>query len=123
MGVLDGRVALVTGASSGIGEAAAVALAEAGAKVAVNGRRAERLAISGTRSVPWQLNVATALAHLAQLDEALALYTAVRRRSLPEGVATRCDAARQKRHRCATRSPPSSRSTLLRQMPRSRTEQ
>jgi NADP-dependent 3-hydroxy acid dehydrogenase YdfG len=40
---LAGRVALVTGASSGIGEAAAVALAEAGAAVAVSARRAERL--------------------------------------------------------------------------------
>jgi NADP-dependent 3-hydroxy acid dehydrogenase YdfG len=40
---LDGRVALVTGASSGIGEGAALALAEAGAAVAVSARRADRL--------------------------------------------------------------------------------
>ncbi|MCW2601722.1 MAG: L-allo-threonine dehydrogenase, NAD(P)-binding [Frankiales bacterium] len=40
---LEGKVALVTGASSGIGEATAIALAAEGAAVAIAARRTERL--------------------------------------------------------------------------------
>jgi NAD(P)-dependent dehydrogenase (short-subunit alcohol dehydrogenase family) len=41
--ILEGRVAVVTGASSGIGEACAIAFVEKGAKVVLAARRAERL--------------------------------------------------------------------------------
>ena len=43
MGALDGKVAAVTGASSGIGEATALALAGEGAAVAIGARREDRL--------------------------------------------------------------------------------
>ncbi len=46
---LAGKVALITGASSGIGEAAALALVEAGVRVALSGRRKERLDSLATR--------------------------------------------------------------------------
>ncbi|HYH58158.1 MAG TPA: SDR family NAD(P)-dependent oxidoreductase [Thermoleophilaceae bacterium] len=42
-GLLEGRVAVVTGASSGIGEATARALSQAGASVALGARRTDRL--------------------------------------------------------------------------------
>lgn len=46
---LDGRVALVTGASSGIGREIALALAEAGAKVVLVARREAELKVSRTQ--------------------------------------------------------------------------
>ena len=48
-GPLEGRVAAVTGASSGIGEATALALADAGAAVALGARRGDRLEVIAQR--------------------------------------------------------------------------
>ncbi len=62
---LDGRIALVTGASQGIGRACALALAEAGAAVALVARNEEKLAEtatqirdSGGRAETFKLDVA-----------------------------------------------------------------
>ena len=60
MGALDGKRAIVTGASSGIGAATARALAREGAQVAVGARRVERLAELGEGFVALELDVTDA---------------------------------------------------------------
>jgi 3-hydroxy acid dehydrogenase/malonic semialdehyde reductase len=71
---LDGKTAIVTGASSGIGAATARALREAGAKVAVGARRVDRLdgdfthALDVTDPASSERFVAAALEALGGLD-------------------------------------------------------
>ena len=64
MGALDGKVVAITGASSGIGEATALALAEEGAAVALAARRmdrisdlAERILAAGGNAKPFETDV------------------------------------------------------------------
>jgi NADP-dependent 3-hydroxy acid dehydrogenase YdfG len=67
---LEGRVALVTGASSGIGEATAVALVHAGAHVAIAARRRDRLDSLASRLRAMDADVLVLQADL--LDEHVA---------------------------------------------------
>jgi NAD(P)-dependent dehydrogenase (short-subunit alcohol dehydrogenase family) len=73
---LDGRVAVVTGASSGLGVAFAVALAEAGADVVLGARRVDRLAETAAlveRTGRRALTVGTDVADPASCDDLVAL--------------------------------------------------
>ena len=72
---LSGRHALVCGASAGIGQAAAMALAVQGAHVTVLARRAERL--ESLLPVLLELGAQGATALVADLDDREALSTLV----------------------------------------------
>ena len=71
---LSGKVILITGASSGIGRAAALRLAAAGATVLAHGRSRER-----TTEVAQAVGSKPLVADFARLEEVSALATAVRR--------------------------------------------
>lgn len=76
---LSGRTALVTGSTQGIGYAIAVGLARAGARVAVSGRGAERVAaaVERVRADSGSDDVIGAVGDLATEDGAAAVLEAV----------------------------------------------
>jgi NADP-dependent 3-hydroxy acid dehydrogenase YdfG len=76
-GRLDGTVALVTGASSGIGEAAALALADEGATVALAARRTERLDALASRIAAGGGRALACQADLTRETEAASLIERV----------------------------------------------
>jgi NAD(P)-dependent dehydrogenase (short-subunit alcohol dehydrogenase family) len=76
---LEGRTALITGASSGLGRHFALTLAAAGAKVAIAARRSDRLEAlaaeihkAGGVAVPLELDVTQPAAVVAAFDKATA---------------------------------------------------
>ncbi len=78
---LDGRVAILTGASSGLGVGFAAALAEAGADLALGARRADRLAETctlventGRHAIAVRTNVADPDDCTALVDAAMSTY-------------------------------------------------
>lgn len=74
---IRGRVALVTGASSGIGEAVALALASEGVRLAVAARRADRLESLTERAL--KLGAADAAAFPADVTDESAIGTMIDR--------------------------------------------
>ncbi|MBZ6081675.1 SDR family oxidoreductase [Streptomyces olivaceus] len=76
---ISGRTALVTGSTQGIGYAIAVGLARAGARVAVNGRSAERVtaAVDRVRADSGSDGVIAAVGDLATEEGAAAVLEAV----------------------------------------------
>ena len=70
---LEGKVVLVTGASSGIGRELAVTLAQAGARVALGGRSVERLTATRETIMAQGGEAESFPSDLGELDAAQAL--------------------------------------------------
>jgi NAD(P)-dependent dehydrogenase (short-subunit alcohol dehydrogenase family) len=99
---LDGRVAIVTGASAGLGVAFAQALAEAGADVALGARRADRLAAAqalvegaGRKAVAVGTDVADPAQCQALVDAAMDAFGRVDILVNNAGVGTAVPATRE----------------------------
>lgn len=99
---LEGKVAVVTGASSGLGVAFARALAEAGADLALGARRVEKLEetaalvrAAGRRSIEVATDVSRQPDCQALLDEAMAAYGKVDVLVNNAGIGTAVPATRE----------------------------
>ena len=99
---LDGKVAIVTGASSGLGVAFAQALAEAGADVVLGARRVDRLAdtralveAAGRRAIAVQTDVADPEACTALVEAAMAEFGHVDLLVNNAGIGTAVPATRE----------------------------
>src|SRR6478609_7219040 len=99
---LDGRVAIVTGASSGLGAVFARALAEAGADVALGARRADRLTetqaaveAAGRRALAVRTDVSVPESCQALVDAAMAEFGRVDTLINNAGVGTAIPATRE----------------------------
>lgn len=75
MGQLTGKVAIVTGASSGIGRAAAALFAREGARLVLNARRAERLDRAAAEIDPTGETVVTVAGDIREPEVADALVS------------------------------------------------
>ena len=77
-GLFDGHVAIVTGGGSGIGLAIATALGELGAKIAILGRKVERLEAAKAELVQRGITVHAGVCDIREVDQIAAFVDGVK---------------------------------------------